>query len=111
MCNISCISGLLSGVECSKSALGHAAVSLAGHDAGKIYFVIGVVREGEKGEALLLANGRNRPAARPKAKKRMHVKVLKAEDELIRRALLEGRLPDDAEIVRGLKEVRQGLQL
>ena len=111
MCNISCNSGLLSGVGNGKNVLGHAAVSLAGHDAGKIYFVIGMVDPGEKGEMLLLADGRSRPAAKPKAKKRMHVRVLKAEDELIRTSLLEGRTPDDSVIIRKLKEVRQGLQL
>lgn len=111
MCNISCNSGLLLGVEGGKNILGHAAVSLAGHDAGKIYFVIGVVREGKKGEMLLLANGKSRSAAKPKAKKRMHVRVLKAEDELIKASLLEGRVPEDHIIARKLKEFRQGQQL
>lgn len=49
---------------------GMSAVSLAGHDTGKIYIII----EAE-GEYVYLADGRLRPSDRPKKKKQKHVQI------------------------------------
>ena len=45
--------------------------SLAGHDKGKVFAVLG-----EEGEYLLIADGKGRTAGRPKRKKRKHVQVI-----------------------------------
>ena len=109
MSDISCNSGCLSGSEGSKNVLGRAAVALCGHDAGKIYFVVGVRDEGQGSEALLLADGKGRPAANPKAKKRKHVTVLRMKDDAIAEALLAGRRVDDSVIIHSLKKVKSDL--
>ena len=107
MRGFSCKKGILSPVERVNSVVGHAAVSLAGHDAGKIYFVIGVMDPCEKGEMLLLSDGCARPFSVPKAKKAKHVCVLKYRDEGIADALKAGKTVDDSVIIRGLKEARK----
>ena len=104
MRGFSCKSGHLSGGEAHKEALGHAAVSTAGHDAGKIYFVVGA-RSGKTGKYLLLSDGRARSFSKPKAKKIKHVAVLKKWDDGVRNALLEGRSIDDSVLVHAVKEV------
>lgn len=45
--------------------------SLAGHDKGKVFAVLG-----EEGEYLLIADGRGRTAGKPKRKKRKHVQII-----------------------------------
>ena len=108
MCNISCNSGLFPGEKRSENALGHYAVSLSGHDAGKIYLVVGR-RAGEGGaEYLLLADGRKRPFDRPKAKKPKHVAVLKEKDDDVAALLFEGRRVDDSRIIHSLKTAVRG---
>ena len=50
-------------------------ISMAGHDKGKFFYVIGI-----EDAYVLLANGKDRPLDRPKRKKCKHVqKVLRAE--------------------------------
>ena len=50
--------------------------SLAGHDKGKLYIIIE-----EKDQMLLLSDGRIRTMDRPKAKKAMHVQLIKRKLE------------------------------
>ena len=85
--------------------LGRYAVSLAGHDTGKIYLVVGVVCKGPAAapQAFLLADGRSRKASAPKLKKRMHVCVLKSGDEQLAAALAEGGGVTDAQLVHSLR--------
>lgn len=109
MCGFSCNNGLLSGAAGAEKVLGHAAVSLAGHDAGKIYLVVGVRAPGSREEMLLLADGSSKRFEAPKAKKTKHVSVLKARSEAVRFALIEGKKVDDSIIVHELKEVRRSL--
>lgn len=104
MDDFSCKNGLLSGTEGAKTAVGHYAVALAGHDRGKIYFVVGVSGEtGTRGD-ILLCNGKSRPLGKPKRKKRMHVQILRKRDDEIAGELLAGRAPDDSVIIRKLRE-------
>lgn len=107
MCGNFCKNGLLTVENGAKNPVGHAAVSLCGHDSGKIYFVVGVRKAGEKGEMLLLADGKKRGIDAPKLKKPKHVTVLKQTDEGIRTALLNGDRVDDSVIVHALKAVKK----
>lgn len=104
MRGFSCNDGPLSGAERSKKVLGHAAISLAGHDSGKIYLITGILNPGGKGEILLLANGRSRRFSCPKAKKTMHVRVLPFRSAKAAELLLAGMAVDDSVIVHALKE-------
>lgn len=109
MSDISCNYGPFSGPESIKNVLGHAAVALRGHDAGKIYFVVGV-RDRREGEALLLlSDGKNRPIAKPKVKKPKHVTLLRYKDEELEKLLSEGRRVDDAMLIHSVKKVRSVL--
>lgn len=102
----SSVFGILSGRERTEKLLGRAAVSIAGHDAGKIYFIVGVVNAGLRDEMILLADGRARKTAKPKAKKAMHLRVLPIRSERVAEALIAGRSVDDSVIVHELKSVR-----
>ena len=53
------------------SDVGRVAVSLSGHDAGRLYLVVG-----EENDLLLLANGKQRRLDSPKRKKRKHIRRL-----------------------------------
>lgn len=109
MCGNFCRNGLLSGENGVKNLVGRAAVSLCGHDTGKIYFIVGVRKADDGGELLLLADGRTRRMDNPKAKKPKHVTVLKAVDEGIGKALINGDRVDDSVIVHALKELKKEL--
>ncbi len=104
MCKISCNLGLLSDTDSSKNAVGHYAVSLAGHDNGKIYLVVGVKREPGGAQMLLLADGKSRPCGNPKAKKPKHVCVLKCMDEAVAGKLQAGERVDDSVLIHSLRE-------
>lgn len=107
MCENSCGNGLLRGTSNAENVVGHYAVSLAGHDAGEIYLVIGIVREGRMAGGLLLCNGKNRTFKKPKTKKRKHVSVLKDADAELAQRLKEGQKVDDSHVIRSLKEKRR----
>ena len=104
MCNFSCNNGLLSGPNGADNVIGHYAVSLAGHDSGKIYLVVGVSAGAKNAGELLLCNGKSRPMGKPKLKKRRHAAVLRERDDGIAKVLLSGGRPDDSMIIRKLKE-------
>ena len=104
MCKKSCSLGLLSASERSKSMLGHYAVSLAGHDKGKIYFVVGSRKTAAGEDMLLLANGKSRPLSSPKSKKPKHVCILKERDEGVASRLEAGQGADDSVLIRSLRE-------
>lgn len=59
--------------------------SLAGHDQGSLYYVVG-----EEGEYLLLANGKQRKVSSPKRKKLRHTETLGALS--LKTELTDGRL-------------------
>ncbi|HWS42169.1 MAG TPA: KOW domain-containing RNA-binding protein [Pseudoflavonifractor sp.] len=65
--------------------------SLAGHDAGRLYWVID-----SEGDFLLLADGKHRRLAQPKRKRARHVEITgmsaaAAGDGALRRALAASR--------------------
>ncbi len=99
-----CANGLFSGADSIKNALGHYAVSLAGHDSGKIYFVVGTCGEAKKEGLLLLCDGKSRPLGKPKAKKRRHVQILRERDDELALLLTSGRGADDSVLIRKLRE-------
>ena len=90
--------------------LGRYAVSLAGHDAGKIYLLIGVECGARSASQtmLLLCDGRARKAASPKRKKAMHVRVLASRDDAIAYKLIAGESVTDAELVHSIKCFKAG---
>ena len=53
--------------------IGLLAYSLAGHDKGKVYFVIK-----EEGDYLWLADGKVRPLENPKKKNKKHLQIIKS---------------------------------
>ena len=82
------------------------AVSTAGHDAGKIYLVVGAVPGGNacgSPAAYYLADGRIRGIASPKRKNALHVRLLPARDEALASKLCAGERITDAELVYSLK--------
>ena len=54
--------------------LGYFAVSLAGHDKGRIYMIVS-----ENGEMLCLCDGVHRFTENPKYKKKKHVQMIRSE--------------------------------
>jgi hypothetical protein len=54
--------------------LGYFAISLAGHDKGRIYMIVS-----EEGEMLGLCDGIRRPMGNPKYKKKKHVQIIRSE--------------------------------
>lgn len=101
------VNGLFSGADSIKNALGHYAVSLAGHDSGKIYLVTGVRTDSSGKLLLLLADGKRRPAANPKVKKQMHVTVLKGRDAAIAERLLAGQAVEDGALISSIKAFKR----
>ena len=106
MCGFSCNDGAFSAENRVKTLLGHAAVSRAGHDSGKIYLVTGVEHPCEKGEMLLLSDGKARRFLSPKRKKSIHVTVLKQRDDAAWEALTAGKPLDDSVIVHAVNGFR-----
>lgn len=54
--------------------LGYFAISLAGHDKGRVYMIVS-----EKGEMLGLCDGVHRTIVNPKYKKKKHVQMIRSE--------------------------------
>ena len=75
--------------------------SLAGHDRGELFCVVG-----EEGEYLLLADGRHRPQAAPKRKKRRHAQSVGEFDHLTIQKLIRREPVTDNEIRRALAAFR-----
>lgn len=75
--------------------------SLAGHDKGQVFVIIGGA-----GEYVSLVNGASRPLARPKKKKKKHIQMIHDEEEWERKRLIEdGRIRDEQlrSMIRGYK--------
>ena len=80
-------------------------VSTAGHDQGKLFYVIGT-----DPVYLMLANGKDRTLDKPKRKKRKHVqKVLRAETRVAVK-LASGDKVLNSELRRDLAFFSRGLQ-
>ena len=82
----------------------------AGRDKGGIFCVVGVDRERDR---LLLADGKRRRAARPKAKKPGHVCVLTDQvyDHPVVHSLRQGEPVSDRALRRALAAFKEGSTL
>ena len=91
--------------ECNKNYLGRYAVSIAGHDSGRVYVIVGIaaLNAAQKPQAFLLADGRSRKAKSPKLKKCLHVRLLGGADGQLAQKLSAGAPVTDAELVHSVK--------
>ena len=103
MRGFSCKNGLLDGVGRAEKLLGRAVISLAGHDAGKIYFIVGALNAGERNETLLLADGKKRGFANPKAKKLKHIRLLPYVSTPVAEAA-KGKCTDNAVVIHEMRK-------
>lgn len=75
-----------------KKGTGALARSLAGHDRGNLFIIIG-----ESEEYVSLVDGKIRPLAKPKSKNKKHIQMIHDNDEPQRAELIEeARLTDEA---------------
>ena len=79
----------------------------AGRDKGGLLCVVGVDREGR----LLLADGKRRRLARPKAKKPRHVELLPEFEHPAIQKLKQGEALSDRELRRALAAFRDQLEV
>lgn len=77
---------------------GDMARSLAGHDAGRLYVIIG-----RKGGMPVLADGRLRKAGSPKCKNFKHVQLIHTGEHALKEALRNGETVTDEQIRRFIK--------
>ena len=78
----------------------------AGRDSGDVFFVVGQTADGR----LLLADGKRRKAARPKAKKLRHVRLLHQEfDHPVIQKLQQGKPASDRELRQALAAFKGGI--
>ena len=92
--------------KADKLVPGGMVLSSAGHDKGRYYIILGI-RE----DMLLLADGTHHPAAAPKKKKMIHVRLTKGRSAAVGEKLAEGELPEDEMIVTELERMRPKLQI
>ena len=79
--------------------------SAAGRDEGDLFFVLAVQED-----FLLLADGKRRKAARPKAKKLRHVRLLHQEfDHPVIQKLQQGKPASDRELRQALAAFKGGI--
>ncbi len=78
--------------------LGRAAVSMRGHDKGRVYLVVRVLDE----RYVLVSDGATRRLDHPKKKQVKHLRALPFTAEEIARALAEGGTPQDSDIRKAL---------
>ena len=83
----------------------------AGRDSGDVFFVVGQTADGR----LLLADGKRRRAAHPKAKKPRHVETLtpldRPFDHPAIQKLKQGEPVSDRELRRALAAFKEGITL
>ena len=89
---------------------GQIVLATAGRDKGDLFCVVGMEQE-----RLLLANGKRRRAARPKAKKLGHVQPLMDSEQEYDyptiRKLKQGEPVSDRELRRALAAFKEGFKL
>lgn len=86
-------------MEISKSDI---IVSVAGHDAGKLFYVIDVEEN-----YVLLANGKERKLENPKRKKLKHVRRLPRTETRVAEKLCSGDKVLNSELRRDLAKISQ----
>ncbi len=77
-------------------------VSTAGHDAGKLFYVVGM-----DGPYLLLANGKERKLEKPKRKNAKHVRAVPRAETTVARKLRSGDKVLNSELRRDLAILSQ----
>ncbi len=85
-----------------ENEVGMLAFSRAGHDKDEIFIIIRA-----DGEYVYLVDGKNRPLARPKKKKRKHIQIIHDKDENLMTRLEKGLQIFDDEIKRIIKLYKQ----
>lgn len=80
--------------EEQEELIGRVAISKAGRDKDRPFLIVGMVDE----EYVLLVDGCLRKLAKPKKKKRKHIRLEPASVESVKGKLLEGKQVFDAEI-------------
>lgn len=78
------------------------AVSLAGHDKGRIYLITG-----EEGDFVYLADGKGRGVKNPKKKRKKHLQIIKKKDEALAGKLKDGETIYKEEIKFAIKVCKQ----
>lgn len=73
--------------------------SIAGRDKGEMFVVLK-----REEDFLFLANGKARKTENPKKKKLKHISFINLELEALKKKLMEGDMPTNAEIRKGLKD-------
>lgn len=66
--------------------IGEFAISLAGHDKGRMYLIVG-----EEDDMLFLADGKSRKLDAPKKKKKKHLQIVKKNTDTILAEKLKNR--------------------
>ena len=79
--------------------------SLAGHDAGKLFFVIDV-----DDTNLILVNGKDRTLEKPKTKKRKHAEMVLRPETRVAEKLRNGDPVHNSELRRDLAYLSQQMQ-
>ncbi len=90
-------------MEISKSDV---VLSLAGHDKGKLFFVIDT-----DGVYVSLVNGKERKAEKPKLKKIKHVQKIPRQDSSLTEKLLSGEHILNSELRRELAAISQAINV
>ena len=90
-------------MEISKSDV---VLSLAGHDKGKLFFVIDT-----DGVYVSLANGKERKVEKPKLKKIKHVQKIPRQDSSLTEKLLSGGHILNSELRRELAAISQAINV
>ncbi len=80
--------------EQGDSLVGRVAISRAGRDSDRAFLIVGEVDE----QYVLLVDGCLRKLAKPKRKKRKHIRLEPASVESVRHKLQDGKQVFDAEI-------------
>ena len=78
------------------------AVSLAGHDKGRLYFIVG-----EEEDFAYLADGKTRGIQNPKKKRKKHLQIIKTKDETLAKKLMDGKTIYNEEIKFAIKICNQ----
>ena len=82
--------------------IGMFAVSLAGHDKGRLYLIIG-----EEGDFAYLVDGKSRGPQNPKKKRKKHLQLIKTKDEVLAEKLKNGKTIYNEEIKFAIKICNQ----
>jgi large subunit ribosomal protein L14e len=79
--------------------VGSLVLSIAGRDKGELFAVLR-----REGEFLYLANGRGRKVDKPKKKKIKHAKPINLGHEGLKKKLMSGEMPTNAELRKSLRD-------